>query len=217
MRSRAFTLIEMLLVVSVIALLIAILLPSIQKSRGLARAVSCANQLHQVHTAIVHYQSIFQMRKPWQFANGSGDYPHEAGSSAGRPGTPARALVVLTKTLPDARLLFCPDVPISYEKYYHPTPSGDYKKFHGTYAYHFEHHRAADDPTPAGNGILWSNPASKGLVMIDTSDNTWSSWGFPYGFAHHNALMIGGDVQRMSPDAQEIQFWLWGPEMKPYP
>ncbi|MEX2216890.1 MAG: type II secretion system protein [Phycisphaeraceae bacterium] len=217
MRRSAFTLVEMLLVVSIIMVLIALLLPALQKSRGQARVASCKSQLHQIHTAIYEYQLRYRMRHPWQFANGSGDYPHEAGNTATRPGSPARALHLLTKILGDGKLFFCPDVPIDYEQYYNPTPSGDYKKFHGTYAYHYRHVRSADDPTPSGNGIIWANAKSKDLIMLDNSNNTWSSWGFPYQFEHYNALMLDGRVDLISSDANFIVEWLWGPEKKPYP
>ena len=217
MRRKAFTLVEMLLVVSIIVVLISLLLPSLQKSRGQARVALCKNQLHQIHTAIYEYKMRYQMRRPWHFANGSGDYPHESGHSATRPGTPARALHLLTKILSDGKLFFCPDVPIDYEQYYHPTPNSSFTKFHGTYAYHYPHVRSADDASPGGNGLVWSNPISKDLIMIDNSNNTWSTWGFPYQFEHYNALMLDGRVDYVSSNASYVVEWLWGPEKKPYP
>jgi len=44
---RGFTLVELLVVVSIISLLIAILLPSLKKSRELAQSVSCSSHLKQ--------------------------------------------------------------------------------------------------------------------------------------------------------------------------
>lgn len=215
-RHRAFTLIEMLLVVSIIVMLIAILLPSIQQSRGIARVAVCANQLHQVHSAIHIYQSTHRMRRPWQFANGSADYPHESGSGTGKPGTPARALVVNTKILPDARLLFCPDIPAKYETIYNPAPAESFVQFHSTYTYHYQKVRVADDATPSGNGILWANPISKDLIMLDAAASSWASWGYPYSYTHYNALMLDGEVKMVTRDANTIAIWLWGPEKKPY-
>lgn len=54
-RSAGFTLVELLVVVSIIALLMAILLPSLSKSRKQARAAVCGSHLHQLGIAAQMY------------------------------------------------------------------------------------------------------------------------------------------------------------------
>ena len=51
----AFTLIELIVVVAIVALLVAILLPSLSKAREQARMVTCKSNLHQIGTAITTY------------------------------------------------------------------------------------------------------------------------------------------------------------------
>ncbi|MHB1157017.1 MAG: type II secretion system protein, partial [Phycisphaerales bacterium] len=52
---HGFTLVELLVVVSIIALLIAILLPSLNKARNAARTLSCMNNLRQICLADIMY------------------------------------------------------------------------------------------------------------------------------------------------------------------
>jgi prepilin-type N-terminal cleavage/methylation domain-containing protein len=52
---RAFTLIEILVVVAIIAMLIAVLLPSLARAKEMGRRSSCLSNLHQISVASVNY------------------------------------------------------------------------------------------------------------------------------------------------------------------
>ena len=53
MKKRAFTLVELLVVVAIIALLVGLLLPALAKAQQTAKTVKDSNQIKQIHTAMV--------------------------------------------------------------------------------------------------------------------------------------------------------------------
>ena len=56
-RCKAFSLVELLVVISVIALLMAILLPALRRAKSSARQILCASNINQVSLALRSYAS----------------------------------------------------------------------------------------------------------------------------------------------------------------
>jgi len=63
-RPRAFTLVELLVVIGIIAVLISLLLPALNRAREQARQVACANQIRQIYMACLTYAGDSKQKLP---------------------------------------------------------------------------------------------------------------------------------------------------------
>jgi prepilin-type N-terminal cleavage/methylation domain-containing protein len=147
-QKAAFTLIELLVVIAIIAILVGILLPSLQRAKESTRRLVCSSQLKQVGVAITAYAGDWEQMMPWY-----GDKMHPYclyrmdGDSDDDPPIPywdpVRGKGVPMKVaclyemgyVPEPKLFYCPSNKedlLRFESYNDPPPWGSLPQNYNT-------------------------------------------------------------------------------------
>lgn len=119
-RRQAFTLVELLVVIGIIAVLIAILLPTLDRAREQAMRVQCMSNVRQMTTAAIMYAHDKKVFPPvtewnWRVWIKDGRTPEEMIKNNRNLGPAGVGLLIVNGYLPQSemvvkKLLFCPSV-----------------------------------------------------------------------------------------------------------
>ncbi|MBI1375420.1 MAG: prepilin-type N-terminal cleavage/methylation domain-containing protein [Phycisphaera sp.] len=130
---RGFTLIELLVVVAIIALLIAILLPSLQKARRSAKRVLCLTQARQITTGAFVYANDYRDWLPYRCEKVQ--YPHHVAQLTGAADQRfnINKSFIATYLSDRDKMMFCPGELINAR--YPGLMNPDYVTIRTTYSY----------------------------------------------------------------------------------
>lgn len=121
----AFTLVELLVVIGIIALLISILLPSLNKSREAARRVVCLSNMRELYTEMRIYAADFKDACPIGYMQAKAySYIMYWNNSGSAPPKPSQmGLLVMANISKNPKAFYCPSEPDGTEFTYQPSPS----------------------------------------------------------------------------------------------
>jgi prepilin-type N-terminal cleavage/methylation domain-containing protein/prepilin-type processing-associated H-X9-DG protein len=198
---RGFTLIELLVVVAIIALLIAILLPSLGKARDNAKRTACGANLRSLGLGNGVYAADWEGNFVPEYQRGSADYV-PASSYYAKNGTTAPnalpwgfALLNVTKTVTDTRAFFCPAQTASgwdpasnaYKTWTYPDGSFRNGAVPQRIGYMYQLH-STRNPYPGANGTL----VSPGTITFPAGAFVAAAFAKSAGFP--NNLVLGSDI-----------------------
>jgi len=87
LKKKGFTLVELLVVISIIALLVSILMPSLNKAKEIAYRMKCSTGQSAVGKALGLYRSLFSDKNPMSLDDlHSSNYPVQWPYNWGKPG-----------------------------------------------------------------------------------------------------------------------------------
>jgi prepilin-type N-terminal cleavage/methylation domain-containing protein len=172
---RAFTLVELLVVVAIIAVLLAILLPSLANVKNLARRLQCSFRLKEIGHAYSMYQETYNGDLPTPEQGGKW-IQHYFVYRRDTSGWSNMGCLFAAGFIQDGRTFYCPATEgwlEEYRSYCNPTPWGTLPQ-------------NVNNP-PTGNGNQWVRahngyaywPQSKDIVKTNVA-----------GEVHHNAVGI---------------------------
>ncbi|HSV27734.1 MAG TPA: type II secretion system protein [Sedimentisphaerales bacterium] len=217
-RKNAFTLIELLVIIAVTALLIAVLIPSLQAAKEQARRVHCATNLRTIGLGIVSFAGNNDDFLPTpQYTAGTSPMRAYVCYEAARPETPLQLAQLFEEGYigDSPRILYCPSAAAEYRNYTADGPWGTVYVngyIHAAYLYA----PLSKERDAIGLPLISPRPRLRDLAqnrsIVTDKIDTWNN------VAHQpsenirgiNVLFVDGSV-RFCSEESVMDFDLWHP------
>src|SRR5438876_11725725 len=107
-KRRGFTLVELLVVIGIIAILISVLLPTLQKAREAANRTACLSNLRSTVQAMLIYANENQYQVPLGCTSDTYQHNYDINRNSAGNRFPTWGPVYHSKLLKDPRYMYCP-------------------------------------------------------------------------------------------------------------
>lgn len=160
----AFTLIELLIVIAIIAILAAILFPVFSRARENARRSSCMSNVKQISLGVMQYVQDYDERFPGYYTNlDGGPHGYNCVTTAVTATTDKGWSEMIEPYLKSKQILQCPSEPTS------PIANGNCSNYSD---YFFNALLASNEPTPTDRIIEQPTAGGRSLAALDAPSLT---------------------------------------------
>ena len=218
-RHAGFTLVELLVVITIVIVLAALTFTLTSRVKLAAAKTNGMSQMRNIGTAIAVYASDKALTDYFYYSNGTGDYYNEKGNgSKFNPGNPAQALYNVQSPengyIQDHSVFFSPlaKVKLPSKQDYDPTKASETNPW-GTYAWFYPYARQEKLVGPQVANVAHPiaapiNPSIEGRYMM--SEAYPAAMGPKFGKPVYHALMNDGSVQYVGDSAAAYNKWKTG-------
>ena len=127
-RRNAFTLVELLVVIGIIAILIGILLPTLSRAREAAKKTACLSNMRELSNHLRMYSVLYKDALPIGFMDQKAfSYIMNWCNAGSAPPKPSQmGLIVVANIAKDPKTFYCPSEPEDSDFTYQPNPPGGF-------------------------------------------------------------------------------------------